>query len=121
MVVLVDTSIWVNHLSQKDHHLEALLNEAIIAVHPFTISELALGRLKNRREILSLLHALPEATTVNQAELLHFIEHRRLAGSGIGFVDAHLLASVDLMRGFLWTADKPLQNAADKLDLSYMN
>ena len=119
MVVLVDTSIWVNHFRHKDRHLEALLNESVIAVHPFTVAELSLGHLKNRREILSLMQALPAATLASQDELLHFIEHRRLAGSGIGFVDAHLLASIELMRGLLWTADKPLRLAADKVDLAY--
>ena len=119
MVLLVDTSVWVDHFHRKNAHLEALLNEAVIAVHPFTIAELSLGRLKNRREILSLLHAMPEATTVDQAELLHFIEHRHLSSSGIGFVDAHLLASIELMRGLLWTTDKTLRVAADRLDLSY--
>jgi predicted nucleic acid-binding protein len=119
MVVLADTSVWVRHLQQNDSYLEALLNEAAVAVHPFTIAELSLGRLRNRREILSLLHALPEASVVSQTELLHFIEHRHMAGSGLGFVDAHLLASVELMRGLLWTVDKSLRLAADKLDLAY--
>ena len=119
MVVLADTSIWVDHFRQKDRHLEVLLNETVIAVHPYTIAELSLGHLKNRREILSLMRALPQATLVSQEELMHFIEHRHLTGSGIGFVDAHLLASVQLMRGLLWTGDKPLRLAADKLDLSY--
>ena len=81
--------------------------------------ELSLGQLKNRHEILSLMRALPEATLVSQNELLHFIEHRRLAGSGIGFVDAHLLASIELMRGLLWTAEKPLHVATDRFDLAY--
>ena len=119
MVVLADTSVWVNHFHHRDPHLEALLNEAVIAVHPYTIAELSLGRIKNRREILALLKALTPATLVSQEELLHFIEYRRLAGSGIGFVDAHLLASIELMRGLLWTADKPLRLVADKFDLSY--
>ena len=119
MVILVDTSVWVNHLRKKDLHLSALLDEAVIAVHPFILGELALGHLKKRREILTLLHALPEAPVVSQKELLHFIEKQRLSGAGIGFVDAHLLASSELMRGMLWTADKHLWRAADKLDLAY--
>ena len=119
MVILVDTSIWVNHLRKKDLHLSALLEEAVVAIHPFTVGELALGRLKKRREILSLLHALPEAPLVSQAELLHFIEKQELSSTGIGFVDAHLLASSELIQGMLWTADRPLWRAADKLDLAY--
>ena len=119
MVVLVDTSVWINHFRNKDAHLEVLLSESVIAVHPFTIAELLLGQLKNRREILTLMQALPEATLLTQKELLHFIEHRQLAGTGIGFVDAHLLASIELMQGLLWTTDKPLRLAADKFDRAY--
>jgi predicted nucleic acid-binding protein len=118
-VVLIDTSVWVAHLRQKDRRLAALLDETHAAVHPFVIGELALGRLKNRREILSLLHALPEALVATQPELLHFIERRSLAGTGIGFVDAHLLASSELMSSRLWTFDKPLRRAARKLRLAY--
>ena len=120
MVIVADTSVWVAHLRQKNQHLETLLNEAVVAVHPYIVGELACGRLKNRREILSLLHALPEASVIDQTELLHFIDKRGLAGSGIGFVDAHLLASTELMRGLLWTSDKPLQRVADRLDLAYL-
>ena len=119
MVILADTSVWVGHLRKTDVHLSALLDEAVIAVHPFVIGELACGSIKKRREILSLLNALPQAPVVSQSELLHFIESRRLAGTGIGFVDAHLLAAAELMRGYLWTTDKPLRLAADKLDLIY--
>ena len=119
MVVLVDTSVWVAHLRQKNRHLAALLEEELAAIHPFVIGELACGRLKPRREILSLLHALPEAPAISQSELLHFIEKRSLSGAGIGFVDAHLLASTELMRGMLWTSDKTLRQAADRLDLAY--
>ena len=120
MVIIADTSVWIAHFRQKNHHLEALLNEALIAVHPFIVGELACGRLKNRREILSLLQALPEASLINQTELLHFIDKRGLVASGIGFVDAHLLASTELMRGLLWTSDKGLQHAAARMDLAYV-
>ena len=119
MVVLADTSIWIAHLKQKNLHLASLLEEGIVAIHPFVVGELACGGLKNRKEILSLLNALPEAPVVNQSELLHFIDKRALAGSGIGFVDAHLLASSELMGVLLWTSDKPLQRVANKMDLAY--
>lgn len=119
MVVVVDTSVWVDHFRRKDAHLEILLNEAVVAIHPYSVGELACGRLEDRREILALLQALPEASVVSQAELLHFIDSRGLAGSGIGFVDAHVLAAADLMRGMLWTSDRALRRVADKLDLAY--
>lgn len=83
------------------------------------MGELACGNLKNRKEILSLLQALPSAPTVEPAELLHFIERQSLMGAGIGFVDAHLLASVQLAHLSLWTTDAPLRRAAEKLRLSY--
>lgn len=119
MVILVDSSVWIAHFRQNNRHLAALLREEVVAIHPFVIGELACGRLHPRGEILSLLHTLPQAPSVNQPELLYFIERHRLSGSGIGFVDAHLLASSELMRGLLWTADKSLRLAADKIDLSY--
>jgi predicted nucleic acid-binding protein len=119
MVILVDSSVWVAHFRKNNRHLAALLHEEVVAIHPFVIGELACGHLHPRREILSLLHALPQSPVVNPSELLHLIERHHLPGSGIGFVDAHLLASSELMRGMLWTADRPLQRVADKLDLSY--
>ena len=119
MVILADTSVWIDHLRRKNDHFDSLLNEGVIAVHPFAIGEIACGKLKNRREILTLLQALPEAPVVSQDELLHFIDGRGLSGSGIGFVDAHLLASSELIKAMLWTMDRSLQRAASKLDLSY--
>jgi predicted nucleic acid-binding protein len=120
MIVLADTSVWVGHFRAKNQGLSTLLEEGVVAVHPFVLTELALGNLRKGCSILSLLEALPEAPTLNQPELSRFIEERRLAGSGIGFVDAHLLASTRLMRGVLWTIDKKLRAAADALDLSYL-
>ena len=119
MVIVVDTSVWVSHFRAKNEHLSQLLLEDVISIHPFVVGELACGRLHPRRDILHLLQALPEATLASHEEVLHFIEGHKLAGSGIGFVDAHLLVATKLMRGLLWTTDKPLRLAADKLDLAY--
>ena len=88
-------------------------------MHPFIIGELACGQLKNRREILSLLHVLPEAPVVTQSEFLYLIDHHSLAGHGIGFVDAHLLASSELMNASLWTLDKSLHRLAQKMHLAF--
>ena len=96
-----------------------MLDESVVAVHPFIIAELTLGHIRQRHEVLTLLRALPEASSISQAELLHFVEKRRLSGSGVGFVDAHLLAATELMRGLLWTADKKLHSVADRLNLAY--
>ena len=90
-----------------------------MTVHGFIIGELACGNLKNRREILSLLQTLPAAPAVSQEEALHFIEQQALAGMGIGYIDAHLLASARLIGIPLWTSDLPLKRVAEKLSLSY--
>ena len=119
-MVIADTSVWISHLTQKNSHLEALLDEGLVAVHPFVIGELACGRLKNRREILHLLQALPDTPVAQPSELLYFIDQRGLAGSGIGLVDAHLLASSELMKVMLWTSDKSLQRIATALNLAYV-
>ena len=77
--------------------------------------------LKNKREILSLFQALPPVVVASQAELLHFIDRRSLAGAGVGFVDAHLLASAELTDVSLWTLDAPLRRLAAKFDISYID
>jgi predicted nucleic acid-binding protein len=118
-VVIVDTSIWVIHLREGDQRLEELLLDAKVVCHPFIIGELACGNIKNRGEFLTLLRALPMAPTVDLDEFLYFIENKRLMGLGIGFVDAHLLASAELSGAPLWTSDKKLKSAAIELKLAY--
>jgi predicted nucleic acid-binding protein len=111
-MVLVDTSVWVNHLRRGDTQLEKLLLAGEVACHPFVIGELACGNIKNRSEILALLQALPAVPTVDLAEYLYFIEQNHLSGTGIGFVDVHLLASAQLSGIPLWTKDKRLKENA---------
>ena len=118
-MVLVDTSIWVNHLRHGSRQLQNLLNDAEVMCHPFIIGELACGALKNRIEILSLLKALPSAPTIVFDEFLFFIEQNQLIGIGIGFVDVHLLASAQLAGVPLWTRDKRLKPAATRLKLAF--
>ena len=118
-MVLVDTSIWVNHLRKGDRHLEKLLMDGEVVCHPFIIGELACGNIGNRNEILSLLKTLPSTPTVDMAECLFFVERNHLFGVGIGFVDVHLLASAKLSGTRLWTADKKLKEAALHLKISY--
>jgi len=93
--------------------------DAEVLCHPYIEGELACGNLKNRDEILSLLQSLPMAPLIEFDELLFFVERNQLMGMGIGFVDTHLLASAQLGRIPLWTADKRLRSAAIKLDLAY--
>jgi len=100
-------------------HLAYLLDDGAVACHPFVVGELACGNLKNRTTILSLLEALPVAATVEHEEALIFIESHNLMGKGLGYVDAHLLASAVLSRLPIWTLDKRLEQAADLLYVSY--
>jgi len=118
-MVLVDTSVWINHLRDGDRHLEKLLFDGDVVCHNHIIGELACGNLKNRNEIISLLKALPMASIVDFPEFLYFMEQHKLSGKGIGFVDIHLLASAQLGQIDLWTADKRLKASATKLDLNY--
>jgi len=119
-MVLVDTSVWVNHLRHGSRTLEKLLMDAEVMCHPFIIGELACGNLKNRNEIISLLQSLPMASMIEFDEFLIYINTNQLMGKGIGYVDVHLLASAQLTGVLLWTADKRLKSAADKLKLAFM-
>ncbi|HMK57043.1 MAG TPA: type II toxin-antitoxin system VapC family toxin [Dissulfurispiraceae bacterium] len=118
-MVLVDTSVWVEHLRAGNITLEALLNEGLVVNHPLVVGELACGNLRNRTEILSLLHALPVAATVEHEEILDFIENNRLMGKGLGYIDMHLLASALLTKVRLWTLDKRLHDVAIQLKAAY--
>jgi len=118
-VILVDTSVWVDHLRTGDKALAALLDAAMILAHPFVIGELALGNLRQREIVLNALANLPHATVAADAEVLHFIERHALPGRGIGYIDAHLLAAAKLTAGAeLWTNDKRLHGIAVQLGLA---
>jgi len=118
-MVLIDTAIWVSHLKEGNADLKALLENGEVLCHPFIIGELACGNLKNRDEILSLLEALPQARVAGHDEVMNFIETHELAGTGLGYVDVHLLASALLSRSALWTTDKSLSAAAQELGIGY--
>ncbi len=118
-MVLVDTSVWIDHLKKASSKLTALLEGGEVAIHPFVIGELACGNLKNRSEILALLHALPEVPRAEDHEILFFIDRHSLAGRGLGWIDVHLLASSQLGNVSLWTKDKRLHAAAQPLGLDF--
>jgi predicted nucleic acid-binding protein len=119
-VILVDTSVWIDHLRIGDPQLTALLQEAQVLAHPWVIGELALGRLSGRSEVLGLLSNLPRAKVATEAEVMTLVETRHLYGLGIGYVDAHLLAATLLTTdASLWTRDKRLAAAAADLEISY--
>ena len=114
-MTLVDTSVWVDHLRNGNVRLSHLLMSETVTCHPLVIGELACGHLKQRKEVLSLLHALPMLPRVSDDEILFFIEEHRLSGRGLGLIDMHLLASCRLTGCALWTLDKELQKAAATL------
>ncbi len=116
--VLVDTSIWIDHFRQGNPRLQKLLVDGEILCHEFVIGELACGNLKNRDEILSLLQKLPKSKIANHEETLKLIESNRLMGKGIGWIDAHLIASALLTQAKLWTADKKLKKVSTELELA---
>lgn len=118
-MILVDTSVWVDHMRAGDKALAALLDAGAVLIHPFVIGELALGNLRQREIVLSALSDLPAANVATEAEVLHFIDQHELSGRGVGYVDAHLLAAVKLTPSSeLWTNDKRLHGVADHLGLA---
>jgi predicted nucleic acid-binding protein len=118
-LILVDTSVWVDHLRRGENRLAALLERNVVAMHPFVVGEIACGNVSDRSVILELLQELPAVTVADSDEALVFIERHRLYGKGIGYVDIHLLASVALTNGArLWTRDKRLHSVADDLGLA---
>jgi predicted nucleic acid-binding protein len=116
-MTLVDTSVWVDHLRARDARLNSLLQDGQVICHPFVVGELACGNLRNRHEILGLLTALPEAAIAEHREVLHLVDAARLFGRGLGWVDAHLLASALLTGCAFWTLDRPLRRAAAGLKI----
>ncbi len=116
-MILVDTSVWVDHLRQGDAGLIDLLERSAVVMHPFVVGEIACGSLRDRETILELLQDLPAAAVASPDEVLKFIDGHVLHGKGIGYVDVHLLASVALTPGVrLWTRDSKLRRVAELLD-----
>ncbi len=109
-MILVDTSVWVDHLRKGDAELEDLLEHGSVLPHPFVIGELALGRIPKRDVFLTAIGDLPKATMAEDDEVLRFISDYNLFGLGVGYIDVHLLAAVKLTAGaLLWTRDKSLR------------
>ena len=118
-MILVDTSVWVDHLRSANTMLNALLEGGEVIAHPFVISELALGNLRRRDELLQALQRLPQAISASHAEVLQLIDREALFGRRIGYVDAHLLAAARLTVGSsLWTHDRRLHAVAAQLGVA---
>ncbi|MFH0779038.1 MAG: type II toxin-antitoxin system VapC family toxin [Candidatus Eisenbacteria bacterium] len=116
-MILVDTSVWVEHVRVGDERLKAMLLEGSVLTHPFVVGELACGNLSNRAEVLRLLAALPKVPVLEHEEVMHFLTSRRLYSRGLGWVDVHLLAAVLVAGCGLWTLDKALRRAVMRLKL----
>lgn len=117
-MILIDTSVWVEHLRHGLPRLATLLQEGEVLIHPSVIGELACGTLNNRGQVLELLQGLPAATVASDAEVLLLIERDQLMGRGIGYVDVHLLASTRLSHCRLWTQDRRLAAVAQEQGLA---
>lgn len=113
--MLVDTSVWVKHLASATPALVELLEAGEVETHPFVIGELAVGNLRWRQGILGHLEELPSVPLAEHAEVMQLVEERGLAGSGLGWVDVHLLASALIGGTRVWTLDRSLAAAADRL------
>ena len=118
-MILVDTSVWIDHLRKNDQHLQFLLLEQEVVCHSLIIGELICGNLHNRKEIIGLLQSLPMAPRIEFDEYLYFIENLKLYSRGIGYIDIHLIASAKLAQTRLWTLDKRLKSAATELGINY--
>lgn len=119
-MILVDASIWIDHFRQPNDLLSDLLHEERILAHPLVIGELAMGSFANRRQVLRDLTDLPCAALASHAEVMAFVEWQKLHSLGLGFIDAHLLASARIAdEAPLWTRDKRLHAQADRLGVAY--
>jgi len=116
-MILVDTSIWIDHFRKGDDRLVDLLNKGEVLGHPFIIGELACGNLRRRDLVLDLLERLPQAAAARHQEVLHLIQSESLFGKGLGWTDCHLLASARLTPCELWTKDRTLLAAALSFNL----
>ncbi len=117
-MILVDTSVWIEHLRAGSVRLKSLLLDEQVLCHPLVIGELACGTLQRRNEILTMFKALPQSQSLEYEEVLNFLEAQHLYGRGLGWVDAHLVASCLLSGCSLWTLDKLLRRTATALAIS---
>jgi predicted nucleic acid-binding protein len=118
-VILLDASVWIDHIRLKNEDVSSLLDNGEVLCHPFVIGELGMGDFRDRPLFLAELRKLRAAEIASDNEVMVLVEHHRLFGRGIGYVDAHLLAAVFLTPDArLWTRDKRLKEAADRLKLA---
>ncbi|MGR3319326.1 MAG: type II toxin-antitoxin system VapC family toxin [Candidatus Anammoxibacter sp.] len=114
-MILVDTSVWIDHFRKGNSQLEKLLYDGDVVCHSMIVGELACGNIKNRNEILELLQSLPLVQQVEHDDIIQFIENKKLMGKGLGYIDMHLLVSAILADALFWTLDKRLGEISRKL------
>lgn len=117
-MILVDTSVWADHLRVTDTELSALLDRGSVLTHPFVIEELACGYLPLRNEFLLMMHQLPQSPLASHHEVLDLIANRELYGTGLGSVDVHIIASAMLAKATIWSRDKALSREAARFGLA---
>jgi predicted nucleic acid-binding protein len=118
-MILVDTSVWIDHFRTGDPHLSGLLTRRLVKLHPWVVGELACGNLANRVGVLRNLQRLPQLSVAREHEVLFLIERHQLMGKGIGYMDAHLITAALAEGAQLWTRDKRLMAAVCGIDLLY--
>ena len=114
-VILADSSVWIDHLRRGNAALVRALQAGSIVVHPFVIGELACGSMRRRSEVLAELGRMPRIAAVEHEEVMALVEGHRLAGTGIGWIDAHLMAAAVIARAELWTLDRSLRDAWSRI------
>ena len=117
-MILADTSVWIEHLRSEQELLKGMIAVGEALAHPLVIGELACGHLPNRARTLAQLGRLPQCPAVSDAEVLLFLERHRLAGSGLNYIDIHVLATAATTGAPLWTFDRNLRAAALALNLA---
>ena len=120
-MILLDSSVWIDHLRKAESAVASLLNEHEVLCHPFVIGEIACGSLARRQLVVKTLSALPKVIVAEHEEVLNYIEAHQLFSLGLSFIDVHLLASCTLSATQIWTRDRRLNEAATSLGLSYLS
>lgn len=118
-MILIDSSIWIDHINHGEPGLHAFLQLDEALMHPHVLGEVALGSFRQRNRWLPRLEILPIAKLAEEDHVLHLIESRSLFSTGVGYTDAHLLASCLLMRCPIWTRDKRLHKQSERLGVAY--
>ncbi len=120
-MILVDTSVWIDHLRNNNKTLALLLEKNQVSIHTLIIGELACGNLINRKQLLALLNKLEHTVEASFNESIYLIENNQLMGKGVGFIDIQLLASVLITKGaILWTFDKRLESLAKQFNVNWV-